>query len=474
MTEQQQQKTITRQGSRVTHKKKPTTVADKPKSRVKTKEERVKKEEHFIGIRLTHGHQICPLPFSLDTYRSCSHNCLYCFSFDKVQLNPSFYRYDRSDFSGVEMEAISDKSLDLKAFKDLMYHGTGRYSFYKGLVKARVPFRWGNNSDAFSSIETYQKKSLEMLRVFKELNYPVHIFTKSKWLVDQEEYMDLIQSQPNATVGISLISADDSLNAIDRGTDVQKRLDLLEALHDSNRTLVRIAPLIPEYCERHVDELMHELKKRNVQAVTAGSMFLPFHYNNLIIDHIRQLEALTDAKIMQFFANNSVRVFPRGRLLTYDVARQLKIPIKRSCDKYDIKFHNCGGGAMDLAYNWSCCDTPIEYTPNHSMGRVVILARDAPDHLVYYNDFFGTMNEQALALKTVNTKDCMNCGADEYYYRRTGQTYFDTIRSTWDNPRSPYNPAFEFDSIVLAGKDKDGHLFHRYIGDEQKGTCDQD
>lgn len=128
---------------------------------------------------------LCDLPIRFDTYRGCSHRCVYCF----------VTRSNKNNLSNIK------KDMSVNTLKNYI---AGQRNLNTAWVEKDFPFHWGGMSDPFQRvIESKEKISLECLKVLAETKYPFIVSTKST-LIFEEPYLSLLNNC-NCVIQISAV-----------------------------------------------------------------------------------------------------------------------------------------------------------------------------------------------------------------------------------------------------------------------------
>ena len=132
----------------------------------------------------------CSMPMTFDTYNKCSYNCLYCFSFFQKShslgvggTSKGKHNYQKmTELAFVNVGKIRQiLSLDTKADES-----SKQFFPY---IKSRKVMQWGGLADQFDEYERKEGKTLELLKIFKEYNYPICFSTKATWWLYDERYL---------------------------------------------------------------------------------------------------------------------------------------------------------------------------------------------------------------------------------------------------------------------------------------------
>lgn len=166
---------------------------------------------------------LCDLPIRIDTYTGCQHGCKYCFVKRKADIDC---------ISGGESP------------KSIINFINGKRNSETNWCDWEIPLHWGGLSDPFQPIEAKYKRSLEVLKVFAETQYPFVVSTKGI-LAGKDPWYSLL-GQCNCVLQISLVSP--KYDVIEPGAPkFAERLDLVKKLCKlGKRLIIRIQPYITD------------------------------------------------------------------------------------------------------------------------------------------------------------------------------------------------------------------------------------
>ncbi|OQC75336.1 MAG: Radical SAM superfamily protein [Spirochaetes bacterium ADurb.Bin001] len=196
----------------------------------------------------------CPMPFNADVWDglNCPFRCVYCFAdVFRASLYTSFFdnpraiglRHCNPDYYKQEI----DKMLPLRGRDPHGLSGT-RKAF-----AMEIPIRFGIRFEDFTKMEKRQGVSLQLLKYFKEIEYPVMINTKSD-LVGEDEYVKALAENPaGAAVHITILTTNEDLTKkIEPGApSFERRIKAVKTLHKAG---VRVVPRIEPFMFLLTDE----------------------------------------------------------------------------------------------------------------------------------------------------------------------------------------------------------------------------
>jgi DNA repair photolyase len=165
---------------------------------------------------------LCDLPVRFDTYQGCTHNCKYCFTYRK---------YD------IERIKLGEGVKSLTNFIE------GKRTQETNWCDWDIPLHWGGLSDPFQPIERRLKNSLECLKVFSKTNYPFIVSTKNS-LVSEKEYLNYI-IESNCVVQFSAVC--EKYDQFETGaTPYKERIEAAHKIAKHKRVIIRVQPYMIE------------------------------------------------------------------------------------------------------------------------------------------------------------------------------------------------------------------------------------
>jgi len=419
-------------------------------------------KKKYEGFRCNGQYFFCSFPLSLDTYNGCTHFCRYCFSYFNYLINQAtkgknFYTdYLSTNFNVIE-RAFRDKPTD----KD-----TKTLKTYRKLIKERMPIHWGGISDPFSGFELIDKEhvSLKLLKLFNEFQYPIIMSTKSKWIVDNPEYLKEIQENKNFIFQVSLITTNEKLDKVEPGTSVAKRLELIEKVSKTNRVVVRCQPFIPNFCEEDIEEYIKTIAKKGASALTIEFLKLSAFTSPTVKKAIKDLGVILGYDVARYYKYKGVMTATDVEIRT-ELKRPTIQKFKDLAHKYGMEFYCADNALRDMGDGPICCGIPENYPGFENYFKANIstgLFKAKKDGVMKFEDVYGKLRPHEKEFLSQPVSKWLNLGTAEHHVMHSEHTFLDKAGFQWDNPGHQNSPAKFFDSIEVAGKDKKGHLIYKY------------
>lgn len=300
----------------------------------------------------------CDFPIHMDTYKGCSHGCLYCATRKKYNI---------------------DNVQPLRSAVSLRNFISGKRSADTKWCDWSIPVHWGANSDPFQPLEEEKRVSLECLRVFAETHYPFMISTKNPVLLTKEPWLSVL-SQCNAVVQISM--ACPKYDKLEPGApSFEERLKAAEILAPRVRRVVaRIQPLFPDAASAVLKELPR-YKEAGIHGVISDGFYSIVKQKGMVKE-------------------NGAFIFPR------EVFVPIMVRLKAECAKNGLEFTCSEGGLSWMSDHETCCGVAglEDFVPNgYHLDRIAMGCASKPTSAMTDQEciqpFKGISQSQAWALQ---------------------------------------------------------------------------
>ena len=409
--------------------------------------------EHYGNTpRITYEFPDCSMPMAFDTYNNCSFGCMYCFAQNQRGIGSKKKEYLHKEVKDVSVERIK------RMFIDPDKHG-GDFAPY---IKARKVMQWGSMSDQFDNFERKYGTTLELLRFFKDIDYPLCFSTKGAWFTKDERYMDLIRGQKNWNFKFSIITSDEEkARVIERGVESpQARLEAIERIANAGAggATLRLRPFIIGVSTPTYLDLIKEAFNRGATALSTEFFCLETRSPTLR-ELLPTISKMAGFDILAFYKKYSVQ---SGYLR---LNRKVKEPffrnMKELCDQLGMRFYVSDAHFKELCHTGSCCGLPPTW--NYSRGQMCealnICKRKG---YVRWSD----IKLDAENLLRARLEKAMNLGTREKYSKYYTMSAADYMKWCWNNPQAAHSPYKMFEGAMIPAdeRDSEGNIVYKYNG----------
>lgn len=389
----------------------------------------------------------CSMPMTFDTYSNCSYGCMYCFSQFQRAVGGSKDAYLNKEVSPVNVNRVKD-----------IFLNPDKYQFGE-YVKQRKVMQWGGLSDQFDTFERKYGVTLELMKFFKEINYPLSFSTKATWWTKDERYMSLVRGQKNWNFKFSIITLDEQkARIIERGVDTPLlRLDALEriAKADAGGATLRLRPFIIGVSTPTYLQLIKEARNRGATALST-EFFCVEQRSRTLKEYMPTLNELCGFDVMEFYSKFSVSA---GYLR---LNRKVKEPfikkMQAECEASGMRFYVSDAHFKELCANGSCCGLPEDW--NYSRGQFCQALQIAKKNgVVHFCDISKDIN--GLLNFDWGRAEGFNANSSERRAKFYGMTMADYMRWLWNNPQAGQSPYKLFEGILVpTGNDENGDIVY--------------
>lgn len=411
--------------------------------------------EYYASPRWSGEIADCSMPMTFDTYSNCAFGCIYCFSqFQRAIGTPKEDYLKKTNVKWVNVERVK------KIFLEPDNYQFGDY------IKARKTFQWGGLSDQFDGFERKHGITLELMKFFKEINYPISFSTKATWFLDDKRYTDLIRGQKNWHFKISIITLDEKkARIVEKGVPSPlKRIEALKKIADLDcgGATLRLRPFIIGVSSPSHTELIKLAGEAG--AMSVSTEFFCYETRSKSIQKFRKdFDATCGYDIEAFYKKYSVGA---GYLrLNRNVKRKYVDEMEKACKEAGMKFYVSDAHFKERCAGGSCCGLGEDW--NYSRGQfteALVLAKKngkvtwgeirdevyAIHNKAFYQGAFG-----------------FNANSSERRAKFFDMTMGEYIRYLWNNPQMGQSPYTLFEGVLSPkGHDEEGNIIY-YIDESR-------
>lgn len=406
---------------------------------------------YYQSPRWTNEIADCSMPMTFDTYSNCSFGCLYCFSQFKRAIGNGKENYLHKSVENVNPKKIKQMFSDPDKY-------AGQFATY---IKQRRVMQWGGLSDEFDGYERKYGVTLDLLRFFKEINYPLCFSTKATWFTKDERYMELIRGQKNWNFKFSIITKDsEKARIMEKGVpSPEERLKAIERIASAGAggATLRLRPFIIGISTPTYLDLIRDAGNRGATALSTEFMCVE-QRSNTLKERMPIFNQLCGFDFMEFYKKYSVS---SGYLR---LNRKVKEPFIRNmkavCDEIGMRFYVSDAHFKELCCNGSCCGLPADW--NYSRGQFCEALQIAKKNgAVFYSDIQKDIEE--LHQYDWGRAQGYNANSSEKRAHFYGMTMANYMRWLWNNPQAGQSPYKLFEGILIPdGKDEQGNIIYKY------------
>ena len=393
----------------------------------------------------------CSMPMTFDTYSNCSFGCLYCFSQFQRALGGCKEKYLAKEVKSVNPEKIK------RMFRDPDKYA-GQFATY---IKQRKVMQWGGLSDQFDGYERKYGITLDLLKFFKDIDYPLCFSTKSTWWTKDERYMELVRGQKNWNFKFSIITLDEQkAHIIEKG--VPTPMERLEAIRriaeaDAGGATLRLRPFIIGVSTPSYLDLIREASSRGATALST-EFFCMEQRSKVLKEKAPIFNKECGFDLFDFYKKYS---YSQGYLrLNRKVKRPFIENMKNLCDELGMRFYVSDAHFKELCANGSCCGLPADW--NYSRGQFCeALQLCKKNGSVRYSEIQKDIDE--LHQYEWGRAQGYNANSSDKRAHFYGMTMAKYMRWLWNNPQSGQSPYTMFEGVMKPeGKDENGDIIYVY------------
>lgn len=390
----------------------------------------------------------CSMPMTFDTYSKCAYGCHYCFSIYQRDIGPSSKNFRSNDI----------RSVDPRAVKRIFTHPES--SQFGEYVKHRLAMQWGGLSDQFDEYERKYGITLELLRFFREIEYPICFSTKSNWWAFDDRYRECFKDAKHFNTKFSIITLDaDAARKVEAGCpSPQDRLKAMAAVAKLNAggVTLRLRPYIIGLSDKTVVELIKQCADAGATALSTEFFCLELRCPSGKDYHFPKISEVVGFDIIEYYRKRSSGT---GYLrLTRDIKRRYVDQMEELCDKYKMRFYVSDAHFKERCHNGSCCGLGPDW--NYSKGTFCEALQIAKrTGTVRWSDIECNMTH--LTNVPWDRATAYNVGSSEKRASMHGFSMVDYLRYCWNHPSKGQGPYRMFEGVIKpTSADKEGNLVY--------------
>jgi DNA repair photolyase len=196
----------------------------------------------FNPINVSSKFAICGLPIRVDSYKTCSFGCKYCFA-----ENREIMKYNKI------IQVGNVKQVERKLQKIFDKKEIDNNNFLDVLISENITWHWGGMSDPFQPCEKKLGITKQLVDVTNKYGIHVLFSTKSNTTYDVDIRPDL------HTFQLSISNVDDLKEIEPNVPSIQSRYEFYRSLKDKGfKVGIRIQPFIPNISTLKIVEMFKD------------------------------------------------------------------------------------------------------------------------------------------------------------------------------------------------------------------------
>jgi len=321
--------------------------------------------------------------------------------------------------------------------------------------------QWGGLADQFDMFEKGHNISLDLMRFFAEINYPLSYSTKAVWWTKDDRYMDLVREQcDNWHFKVSIITKDaQKAKGIERMVPTpRERLEAIRRLSEADAPVtLRLRPYIPGMSDDY-KKLIAAAKQAGADSVTAEFFCLELRADERLKGRYDEMSKVLGYDIYDFYKDKSSG---SGYLrLNYEYKEPVIRKMRQVAHKLGMRFYVSDADHKAKSDYTNCCGVPPDFNYNEGQfAEALQIAKRREDGRVYWKDISSQLKRYTDHFEWANSINTVNARNRSKY---VGSTLYEYIKDLWNNPKDGKSPKSEFDNVLYpVGLDDENNVIYR-------------
>jgi DNA repair photolyase len=359
-------------------------------------------------------------------------------------------------------------------------------AFYEHFFKKRFLLHWGGLADPFCNFEKANNIGYKIVDVLAQESYPT-LFSFKGSAIFRPHFRKLFEKhadQQNFAFQVSIVSPSDEMSRkVEIGVPVtSKRIQAIKMLSDMGYyTILRLRPFIIGVSDEGLDELLDQCKEAGIKAVSMEFFAMDARSNDALMKRykwIGELIGIGQKDVMDYFKELSPSERGGYMRLNRLVKERFVKQVYEFCIENDVLFACSDPDYKELNMSGSCCGMPDDYPENREMENW------SKNQLTYHLKELRRKYHETGHVYRVKFKKVFRPDIDTYLLepviaqdhpkvvdltasQRSQCNYRDFALETWNNLRSPSNPANYFHGkLHPINLDDDDNYVYKYVPSE--------
>lgn len=354
----------------------------------------------FTPLNVSSKFAICGIPLRVDTYKTCSFNCKYCFSNCRKIME---FEKNLQVANLAWLERKMDKVYNKKIFNE--------EAFLDMLLKERITWHCGGMSDPFQPIEKNLQVTKNMIDITNQYNTDILFSTKSDSVYGANIRPDL------HTFQLSITNLDNRTDIEPNVPNIEKRIEFYNNLKkDGFKVGIRVQPFMPGITSTEIIDVFHDADWFTIE----GIKLVPQNKN-----HKEELLELLKLKKEDFTLMGLLNIKPNLRLDYYkDFIKKL--------EDYNINYSIADNDLHYISKGKCCCgDTLIKKST--TFNNTYMLKEKGIEYSI--DDVKNNLKEY---------KNCKACHLFTSNRTEGCKSVVDFYEKRFDRASSPFSPKFQY------------------------------
>lgn len=355
----------------------------------------------FEALNVSSKYAICGLPIRVDTYKTCSFGCKYCFS-----NNRKIMEFEKE----LSVANLSGVSRRLERIKNGKFKSD---SMLDVLISQDYTWHLGGMSDPFQPVEKKLRITKGLFDITNKYNVHILCSTKADTVYDANIRPDL------HTFQLSVSNIADRRDLEPNVPSIEKRYAFYEALKKEGfKVGIRIQPFIPDISNMEIIELFHDADQVTIE----GIKLVPQNK-----EHKEEILRLCNLKASDFTQMGLLNLNPELRLKQY-------APFIKRMEELNIPYSIADNDLHHLGTNHCCCGDALVH-------KATTFNTTAMCH-TYGTDYTrADLDKELAAAKVTGCKSCQLFTSNRTEGCTTVSDFYD---KRFDRKSSPFSPKFLF------------------------------
>ena len=375
-----------------------------------------------------------------------------------------------NDYKVGNVRSVNPKKvIDLfeKARANDRENATGSQLQFFPYIQSRRIMQWGGLADEFDEWERRFGVTLELLRYFDKIDYPLSFSTKAAWWTEDERYMELFRRHAhNWHVKISIITSnEEKARIIEKGVPTPaERFAAMRRLADAGiHVTLRLRPFIIGVSNDYAETiaLAHEA---GADSVTTEFFCMESRAQDDLKERYKEISRVCGFDIWEFYMKNSAQAGYKR------LNRAVKSPyihdMQKIAHSFGMRFHVSDCYCRECNDAMNCCGVPPEWNASQHghIGNAVLLAKETGE--VHWSDIANDIERYFGDFDYIDASS-FNTGSNKNRAMMQGVSMAQYLRNNWNNVKSGTSPAKMYGGILVPhGRDEHGDVIYRYaLGD---------